>query len=319
MANLTVSGGSTLSTAITDTTALGIVDQGVQNLLSQPGVTGISITGINGAVGTVRKPFAGIQGMINLKEGEIETGSTFSLGPTFQGVSITGTEAVTIEGRAVVGNSGYVPYELLIGNSGNDTIKGGGGSGTIVSGSGANTIHTGGGDVVVDSSGDDTIFGGKGIDNIEATGSATVHASTGFTIFTDKGTADSTFKVKGDTAPGGGLLEGYSGLGKDTFVSGSGSNYFVDSHTGGADSSAVVFKFHFGVEGTTLISDFDVAKDTVLLSTNFGITSAQAAAAITVVAGSSYLDLHGTKIEFQGTTNVTASDFSFYTPVLPGT
>jgi len=284
MANLTVSGGSTLSTAITDTTALGIVDQGVQNLLSQPGVTGISITGINGAVGTVRKPFAGIQGMINLKEGEIETGSTFSLGPTFQGVSITGTEAVTIEGRAVVGNSGYVPYELLIGNSGNDTI-----------------------------------FGGKGIDNIEATGSATVHASTGFTIFTDKGTADSTFKVKGDTAPGGGLLEGYSGLGKDTFVSGSGSNYFVDSHTGGADSSAVVFKFHFGVEGTTLISDFDVAKDTVLLSTNFGITSAQAAAAITVVAGSSYLDLHGTKIEFQGTTNVTASDFSFYTPVLPGT
>jgi Ca2+-binding RTX toxin-like protein len=319
MAGITVSGGSTLSTSITDSIALDTINQGINSLLSQPGVTGVSITGINGAIGAVRKPLAGVQGMINLKQGEIETGSTFTLGSTYQGVSISGTEAVTIEGRAVVGNSGFVPYELLIGNSGNDTIKGAGGSGTIVSGSGNNTIHTGGGDVVVDSSGDDTIFGGKGIDNIEATGSATVHAGTGFTIFTDKGAADSTFKVKGDTAPGGGLLEGYSGLGKDTFVSGSGSNYFTDSHTGGADSPAVVFKFHFTVEGTTVISDFDVAKDTVLLSTNFGITSAQAAAAITVVAGSSYLDLHGTKIEFAGTTNVTASDFSFYTPVLPGT
>src|SRR5579862_519271 len=143
----------------------------------------------------------------NIENGAPTTaGETIALQGKAAGIVLTGTTAAKIVGH---GSTPKIPLELLVGNEGNDTITGGGGSGTIISGSGANKIHVGSGDMVVYSHGTDDIKGGSGINNIDAFGSATVTAGSGFTVFTDSGTASSTFSVEG----GAGTLMAYSGLG----------------------------------------------------------------------------------------------------------
>ena len=226
-------------------------------------------------------------------------GETITLAGKAAGIVLTGTVSARIVGH---GSTAHIPLELLVGNEGNDTISGAGGSGTIISGSGANLIHAGSGDMVVYSHGTDVIKGGSGIDNIDAFGSATVTAGSGFTVFTDSGTASSSFSVEG----GAGTLMAYSGLGKETFVGGSGVSFLQDTGHGNVD-----FEVNTGGGSLVVIQGFDQnagAKDS--LSGSFFTrlaqfdTSGGGNSKVTVVGGSAYVQLGHTEVVFIGVNSV---------------
>jgi Ca2+-binding RTX toxin-like protein len=305
---------STVLTTITDSQQINTLQGSVQNLLNDykdQGLTSasVNIQGVSSAFSRVHPvPGGAIAGDVNIVNADADsfpaTDNMFTMGNKWQGVILSGTRSVEIVGRPGNPNlSGFDTKELLVGNAGNDTIRGGGGSGTIISGSGANEIHTGKGDFIVDSDGTDKIYTGPGIDNVETRGAATVFAGSGYTIFTDKSSGSEAIKVKGDaTAPG--TLIAYSGLGKDTFVGGSGFNYFVDANTAG--SSGVTFKFNAATGGTTIIQGLN-SKDTLLLNGFGSLSATQVASEAVSYGGNLYLDLGGTRIEFLGVTSINAT------------
>ncbi|HLY55723.1 MAG TPA: hypothetical protein VKS60_09210, partial [Stellaceae bacterium] len=149
--------------------------------------------------------------------------------------------------------------------------------------------------------GTDTVYAGAGVDHIMTLGNATVYAGSGFTEFTDEGTAQRGTKVVG----GSGVTEMTSGLGNDTFIGGSGTSFMTDSGAGGH----VAFQFDKGIAGIDIVTGFNAATDSIRVTTRSeGWAAFQGH--ITVVGGSSFVDLAGgTRIEFVGVTNLSSSDF----------
>ncbi|HLY57510.1 MAG TPA: hypothetical protein VKS60_18240, partial [Stellaceae bacterium] len=93
---------------------------------------------------------------------------------------------------------------------------------------------------------------------------------------------------------GPGTTMANSGQGSDTFIGGSGTAYFQDAGHGG-----VTFAFDAGTDGETIIQGFDASPDVpdhVVLNGFAAVTQAD----VTVVGGSSYLDLGGTRLVFVG-------------------
>jgi len=246
---------------------------------------------IRGATGTP------LIGDVNIANGSpLTAGELAKLAPRVQGLVLTGTTSARMLGHVA---NFFATTELLVGNLGNDTIRGGGGSGTIISGSGANVIRTGNGDMLVSSGGKDAIRTGTGTDQVAAFGSATVVAGSGLTVFTDEGSAAGAQEATG----GSGTTVMTSGLGQDTFIGGSGTSFMNDSGAG-----RVAFEFEKGVGGFDIVTGFNAASDFILTAGHsFGWSDFQAHE--TLVGGSTFFDLRGTRIEFVGVTNLTAADF----------
>jgi Ca2+-binding RTX toxin-like protein len=279
----------------------------LNNLVNEPGVTTDSLNVYTpGSLGSVSRGASpagkAILGAVNILNGTPTEGESITLGPKAQSIILTGTTDARIVGHAA---NQYGSAELLIGNSGNDTIQGGGGSGSIFGGSGANFIRTGGGNVLVNVLGTDTVYTGAGADVVETEGTATVHAGAGLTVFTDKDASGGhSNKVVGGT----GTLIAYSGLGDDTFVGGSGGSFFRDAGSGHVD-----FKIRATVTGTTVISGFitdGASHDTLQLAGYTGLTTSGVLAAVTQIGGSSYIHLGTTTIELVGVTTLNSSDIS---------
>ncbi|HLY59098.1 MAG TPA: hypothetical protein VKS60_26280 [Stellaceae bacterium] len=224
---------------------------------------------------------------------------TIHLSALSMGIVLAGTTNAEIVGHAA---NEFAPRELLIGNAGDDTIRGGGGSGSIFSGSGSNEIHTGGGNMLVGSGGTDTIWTGAGYDIVQAYGSATVHAGAGKTVFSDLGTASSHDRVHG----GSGRTVMESGLGQDTFIGGSGTSKMIDTGNG-----HVAFQFNRGAGGNDIVKGFDAAMgDYIRAVPSISFGAKQILGHETVSGGSTFVSLwDGTRIEFVGVTNLTAADF----------
>ena len=133
---------------------------------------------------------------------------------------------------------------LLMGGSGNDTVEGGDGFDLVHGGSGDDSIDGGGGsDLLRGGSGNDTIEGGEGNDLLLG------------------GT--------GDDSLGGGAGDDWmwGGEGNDVLVGGEGNDTLVggegnDTLTGGAGEDVFVITAD---TGTTTITDFNVANDTIFL------------------------------------------------------
>ncbi|HLY56236.1 MAG TPA: hypothetical protein VKS60_11810, partial [Stellaceae bacterium] len=262
------------------------------NFFTPPSLTAPTQAQISrGAGGTA------VQGDVNIANGTpLTAGEAINLGNRVQGIVLTGSVAAEIVGHAA---NQFAQNELLVGNLGNDTILGGGGSGTIISGSGSNVIHTGRGDMLVSSGGADIIRSGHGVDQVEAFGSATVVAGSGFTVFSDEGAAAGADRVRGGT----GTTVMNSGLGQDTFIGGSGTSLMNDTGAG-----RVAFEFIRGLGGFDFVSGFNAATDYISTAGNsYGWSDFQARE--TVVGGSTFVDLGTTRIEFVGVTNLVAADF----------
>jgi Ca2+-binding RTX toxin-like protein len=199
----------------------------------------------------------------------------------------------------------FAATELLVGNSGNDTIRGHGGTGTIIAGNGSNHIHSGHGNMYISTgTGNDTIHTGMGSDTVVTHGIATVFAGSGNDVYYDQGQSSHVFVGSGNATlfagdgtdafrGGSGLTVMNSGTGSDTFTGGSGFTIMNDTGTG-----ATTFDFNSSYHGDALVQGFNSASDSISLE---GYTVNQLMADTTVVGGNSFVNLgDGTKIVFVG-------------------
>ena len=193
---------------------------------------------------------------------------------------ILGTdEAETIDGA---GGS-----DIVDGSGGNDSIKGGddspwdrwfGDRDILMGGSGDDTVDGGGGsDLILGGSGNDSLIGGEGSDIIRGgTGNDVIEGGEGHDILLGDGGDDLIDGGAGndlllggfgnDTLTGGAgndLL--YGGAGDDSLDGGTGDDTLVggegnDTLTGGEGADTFVI---LAESGTTTITDFDIANDTL--------------------------------------------------------
>ena len=199
-----------------------------------------------------------------------------------EAVEITGTDGVSLAANAL-GN-------LVVGGLGADTVLGQQGDDTLLGGTGSDLLGGGkGNDRLEGGTGDDTLFGGLGEDLLIASiGRNELQGNRG-----------------GDTILGGAdgdLLRGgkdddsiRGGIGDDTIHAGKGSDTLAGGD--GADS----FHFKAGDE-ETLVLDFDLAEDVILLAGDLGLDAAMALARIgTDGDGNAVIDLgHDTQITLAG-------------------
>ncbi|WP_176342382.1 calcium-binding protein [Oceanibaculum nanhaiense] len=199
-----------------------------------------------------------------------------------EAVEITGTDGVSLAANAL-GN-------LVVGGLGADTVLGQQGDDTLLGGTGSDLLGGGkGNDRLEGGAGDDTLFGGLGDD----------------LLITSIGRNELQGNRGGDTILGGAdgdLLRGgkdsdsiRGGIGDDTIHAGKGSDTLAGGD--GADS----FHFKAGDE-ETLVLDFDLAEDVILLAGDLGLDAAMALARIgTDSDGNAVIDLgHDTQITLAG-------------------
>ena len=133
-------------------------------------------------------------------------------------------------------------HDILMGGSGDDTIDGGGGHDLILGGSGNDQLMGGEGhDLIRGGTGDDALVGGAGHDFLIGDGGDdTLTGGAGNDLLTGGEGNDSL-----DGGAGDDLLAG--GVGNDTLTGGEGADTFIILADG----------------GTTTITDFDIANDTL--------------------------------------------------------
>lgn len=185
-------------------------------------------------------------------------------------------------------------YDELYGGSGNDTLLGGNGSDYLDAGDGDDTLRGElGNDLMLGGNGNDTLYGADGADRM--------YGGNGANILYGGNDADQLFggdsvdtlygDAGNDTLKGmGGNDRLYGGAGDDKLYGGPGSDYLdggngndllhggseddllfggagIDNLTGGDGSDGFVFGA-FGPSNADVITDFDVALDTIYLDRN---------------------------------------------------
>lgn len=132
------------------------------------GGTGIDRLGLSGTINVTlgATTITGIENIVWTGGGNLQmvlnaaTGSTATGGLRIDGSAGSEIDRVTINGAAVVS----APL-MLLGGSGQDSLRGGGGADTIIAGAGRDTVNGGGGnDRIVGGPGGDVLTGGTGRD-----------------------------------------------------------------------------------------------------------------------------------------------------------
>lgn len=241
-----------------------------------------------------------------LSELGIDDSSGFVSVASGDSVTLT-TDDNAVLGPGAVGATGNDNANVIAGNDGNNVVSGGGGDDGIAAGGGDDTVDGGtGGDQVRGGEGNDSAVGGEGNDIVlgnqgddSATGGAgddIVHGGQGNDTVSSFG-ADTLYGGKGDdvVTSDGGIAYGnqgadsvsgsggnevlFGGQGSDTILGGSGDdeihgNAGDDTLDGGVGNDNFVYLR--ATDGSDLIQNFDLANDTVSISSSLvpGVTSA---------------------------------------------
>jgi Ca2+-binding RTX toxin-like protein len=209
----------------------------------------------------------------------VQSSVTYTLSAEVENLTLTGSSAITGTGNVLSnvlgGNSGA---NVLTGFAGNDTLNGGAGADTLVGGAGNDFYY-------VDSALDVvTELSGEGTDTVQSSVTYTLSAEVENLLLSGSSAINGTGNELANSLSGNNGANTLTGAaGNDTLSGGAGADMLVggagnDRLNGGLDADTFVFTDALGSTNVDTILDFNVADDTIQLSTAIFTTAGGAGA-----------------------------------------